>query len=138
MIVNKENKQSRSWLPVSWGKSGFTSGQAVGVAMEINGFPAGIKEIALARNTSLVTIGILLSSAVTAGLIRFEIVKNGSATGKTFDMTSSEGLKTMWEFNPGILTGAKGDTVGLLWGSSGSLNPSGTIDGVVFFEVQDG
>jgi len=138
VTVTTENKQRRVWLPAQWIKTGFTSGQGTGLAMAISGFPAGIKEIALARPTSLVTVGIQLSAAITAGLIRFEITKNGAATGKTVDLTSASGLKAMWEFDPGELTGTKGDVVGVLWGSSGSLAPSGTIDGVIFFEVQDG
>jgi hypothetical protein len=137
-MVSTENKQPRAFLPVQWSKSGFSAGQSTGIAMAITGFPSGINEFTLLRDTSLVTVGILLSSPVTAGFIRFEVVKNGSATGKTVDVNSGSGLAAMWEIKPGTMRGTKGDRIGVQWGSSATLAPSGTIDGVIFFEVQDG
>jgi hypothetical protein len=131
------SKSPKSFLPAQWTKEGFTAGQAVGVAMEIRSFPASINEMSLLRKTSLLTVAIILSAAPTAGLIRFELTKNGVDTGKTFDMTSVTGARQVWEFRPGELTGVKGDRVGIKWGSSGTLTPSGTIDGVVLLEVQD-
>lgn len=138
MSVTDTNKQRRAFLPVSWGKSGFTAGQSTGEAMSITGFPSGIFEFVFPRLTSLVTVGVLLSAAVTAGFIRFEIIKNGVGTGKTIDVDASKGTATMWELDPGTVKGAKGDRIGIQWGSSGILAPDGTIDGVLFFEVQDG
>jgi hypothetical protein len=130
-------KSPKAFLPVSWKKEGFTSGQATGVAMEIAGSPLSIVEFTLLRKTSLRTVGIKLTQGVSAGFVRFEITKNGSPTGKTVDMDSAAGAKKLWTFRPGELAGDAGDEIGLLWGSSGSLTPSGTIDGVVFFEIQD-
>lgn len=131
------NKSPRQWLPTEWMKEGITAGQATGLDMAVASYPASINTRPLARATSLVTVGIVLSAAVTAGLIRFEIVKNGTPTGKTFDMTSSEGTEHMWEFAPGELAGAKGDILGIQWGSSGTLAPNGTIDSMLSLEVQD-
>jgi hypothetical protein len=105
--------------------------------MQISSFPASINEMALPRKTSLLTLAIILSAAPTAGLIRFEITKNGVDTGKTFDMDMTTGTRQMWEFKPGELTGVKGDRIGVKWGSSAALLPSGSIDGVVLAEVQD-
>lgn len=131
------NKAPRAFLPVQWTKGGFTAGQTVGIAMQISGFPASIDEMSLLRKTSLLTVAIILSAVPTAGFIRFMLTKNGADTGKTFDMDSTTGLRQAWEFRPGELTGVKGDRVGVKWGSSGSLLPSGSIDGVVLLEVQD-
>ena len=131
------NKSPRAFLPAQWSKEGFTSGQAVGVAMEICSFPASIYEMSLIRETSLLSVAIILSAAPAVGFIRFELTKNGVSTGKTFDMDSTTGVRQVWVFRPGELTGVKGDRVGLKWGSSGTLAPSGSIDGVVLLEVQD-
>ena len=127
-------KSPRGYLPAFWKKVGVTAGQTAGVAMAI----AGISkvEIPLARKGSLVSIGVTLTEAVTAGLIRFEVTKNGTATGQTFDMDASSGLKQIWEFDPGVLVGNKGDELGFVWGSSGSLAPSGTIEAVLYAEMQ--
>jgi hypothetical protein len=130
------NKSPRQWL-ADWVKEGVTANQTTGADMAIVGYPLSIKILPLARKTSLVTVGIILSAAVTAGLIRFEIVKNGTPTGQTFDMTSTEGTKQMWTFNPGTLTGVKGDEIGIQWGSNAALLPTGTIDSVLSLEVQD-
>ena len=130
-------KSAKTFLPVFWTKTGFDSGQSTGVPMGISGFPSSIVEFALPRKTSLRTVGIMLSQAVTAGFIRFELTKNGSPTGKTVDVDVVAGSRKMWTFDPGELVGDAGDEVGILWGSSASLLPSGTIDGALFLEVQD-
>lgn len=131
------NKSPRAFLPAQWTKLGFTAGQAVGVPLQIGSFPASINEMSLIRETSLLAVAIILSAVPTAGFVRFELTKNGVDTGKTFDMDTTTGLRQVWEFRPGELTGDKGDRVGVKWGSSGSLLPSGSIDGVVLLEVQD-
>lgn len=125
---------SRTYLPAIWKKVGVTSGQTTGLAMSI----AGISkvEIPMARKCSIVSVAITLTEAVTAGLIRFELTKNGAPTGKQTDMTSAEGTKHIWEFEPGKLVGDKGDELGVLWGSSGSLAPSGAIEAAIYIEVQ--
>lgn len=130
-------KSPRAFLPAQWTKEGFTAGQVVGVAMQVSSFPASIVEMSFLRKTSLLTVAIILSAVPAAGFIRFMLTKNGADTGKTFDMDSTTGLRQLWEFKPGELTGVKGDRVGVKWGSSGALLPSGTIDGVVLLEVQD-
>ncbi len=129
-------KVPRTYLPAFWQKIGVTAGQATGVAMGITNITR--TEIPLARKGSIVSVGITVTSAVTAGLIRFELTKNETPTGKTFDMTSSSGLEQIWEFDPGALVGDKGDDLGVLWGSSGALLPTGTIEAVLYFEVQWG
>jgi hypothetical protein len=129
-------KSPRLLLPTTWVKTGFTAGQSVGVAMQLAGLPSSLVELPLPRAASLVMVGIVLSGPVAAGLIRFELTKNGIATGKTVDMDSTSGTKQMWELKPGELIGDKGDEIGILWGSSGSLAPSGSIDGALFLEVQ--
>ncbi len=129
-------KVPRTYLPGFWKKVGVTANQATGLAMEI----PGITKTALpfARRGSVVSVGVTLTAVVTAGLIRFELTKNGTPTGETFDMTSSSGTEQIWEFDPGVLVGEKGDELGILWGSSAALLPTGTIEAVLYFEVQWG
>jgi len=131
------SKSPKAFLPATWTKEDFTAGEAAGVAMAIGGFPAAINEMSLLRKTSLLSVAIVLSEPVTAGFIRFMITKDGADTGYTFDMDAAAGTRQVWQFNPGQVTGVKGTRVGVKWGSSAALAPSGVIDGVVFLEVQD-
>jgi hypothetical protein len=131
------SKSRKAFLPVFWAKAGFTSGQTTGVAMPISGFPSAIMEFVLPREVTLLTIGIMLSQALTAGFLRFELTRNGTPTGKTVDVDVAAGTRKLWTLRPGELTGDAADEVGLLWGSSPTMAPSGVIDGVIFFEVQE-
>ena len=129
-----EYKTPRNYLPVFWWKENIPAGGA-GVPMTINNLP--FEGFPFAKKASLVTLGIVLSEPVTAGLIRFEITKNGNPTGQTFDMDDSTGRKELWEFDPGKLVGNKGDELGILWGSNGSLAPADVIEAAIFVEVQE-
>lgn len=125
---------NRSFLPSFWKVTGVTSGQATGVPISVIGITRDT--IPMARKASVVSVGIMLSQAVTAGLIRIEGTLNGTDTGRTFDMTSAEGTKAIWEFTPGDIVLNKGQELGFKWGSSGTLAPSGTIELTCFVEVQ--
>ena len=129
-----KNTMPKSPLPGFWKKTNIPAGQATGVAMDIVGKTNNY--FVFQRKGSLVAVVIELTAAVTANFIRFEITKNGSATGKTFDMTSTEDTEAIWEFEPGVLVGNKGDKLGFLWGSHASLTPDGTIEAVIYPEVQ--
>lgn len=128
------NVSNRCFLPSFWKVTGVTSGQATGVPMNLLGVTRD--SIPMARRASIVSVGFLLSEAVTAGLIRVEATLNGADTSRTFDLTSSHGTKTIWEFDPGDTVLDKGDELGFKWGSSGTLAPSGTIELACFVEVQ--
>lgn len=121
-------------LPGFWKQAGVTSGQGTGLPMGIVGISK--ETLPLARKASIVAVGLTLTTPVTAGLIRFEITKNGVGTGITKDMTLAEGTRKIWEIDPGKLVFEKGDEIGFLWGSSASLTPSGTIEAVLYVEVQ--
>ena len=124
----------RTYLPAVWQKVGVTADQTAGVAMTI---PSISKvDLPFARKGSVVSVGITLTDAVTAGFIRFELTKDGTPTGKTFDMDSASGLHSIWEFPPGDLVGLKGEEIGILWGSNAALLPTGTIEAVLYVEVQ--
>ena len=127
-------RSDRVYPPAFWKKVGVTAGQSVGETMSIVGITR--TGFTLARAASLMTVGVVLTAPVTAGFMRFEITKNGTPTGKTFDMDDSTGVKQIWEFKAGELTGGKGDDIGFQWGSSGSLAPSGTIEAVLYVELQ--
>jgi hypothetical protein len=127
-------RSPRSYPPAFWRKVGVTAGQATAETMGIvgvtrPGFP-------LARDASLMSVGVTLTEPVTDGLIRFEVLKNGAPTGKTYDMDSSKGELQIWEFEAGEMTGDKGDEIGFQWGSNAGLLPSGTIEAVVYVELQ--
>ncbi len=126
---------ARAYLPVVWSVTGIAANVvAPGQVMSLNGLP--FNEFPLARDGSIVSVGIKISAAVTAGLIRFELTKGGVLTAEQFDMDSSSGLKSIWEFEPGELTFAKADEVGINAGSSAALLPAGTIDAILGIEVQ--
>jgi hypothetical protein len=131
------SKSRKVFLPVFWAKVGFTPGQTTGVAMPISGFPGTILEFVLPRETTLLTVGIMLSQALTAGFLRFELTRNGTPTGKTVDVDSAVGTRKLWTLRPGEVTGDVADEVGILWGSSPAMAPSGVVDGVIFLEVQE-
>ena len=133
--VTTERSMVRAFLPVVWQKAGVTANMsAPGEAMVIPGMSIGT--LPLPRDGSIITVGIVLTTPVTTGLIRFEVTKDGGLTGKQFDMTPASGVTSLWTFKPGELQFAKGDRAGLNWGSSASLVPTGTIEANVFIEVQ--
>ena len=127
-------KSPRAFLPSFWTKNDILAGESTGQYMDLAGLT--IKELPLPRRSSIVSIGLIVSQAVTAGLIRVELFKNDVATGVTQDITSESGLRKFWEFDPGKFVVDKGDRIGFKWDSSGSLSPSGSIDLAVFVEVQ--
>jgi hypothetical protein len=127
-------RSDRVFPPAFWKKVGVAAGQTTGVNMDIAGIARNV--FTLPRPASLMSVGVVLTAPVTAGLIRFEITKNGTPTGKTFDMDSTTGAKQIWEFKAGELTGDKGDDLGFQWGSSGTLQPDGTIEAVLYVELQ--
>lgn len=129
--------QPRAFLPVFWRYINFTAGQSSAVPMTIPGFPASMDEdVSVVRQSSLVTAGIMLSAPLTAGLLRLELTIDGTGTGDTIDMVPADGSRKVQTLAPGQLVLAKGDRVGVQWGSSAAMAPSGSIDGVVFLEVQ--
>jgi hypothetical protein len=127
-------RSARVFLPAFWRKTGIAAGQSTGLPMGIVGITKDT--LPLVRKASIVSVGITLTTPVTAGLIRFELTKNGVGTGITKDITLADGTRKIWELDPGQLVGNKNDEVGFLWGSSGSLTPDGTIEAVIYVEVQ--
>lgn len=127
-------RSDRVFPPAFWKVVGATAGQTTGVDMDIAGITRNV--FTLPRDASLMSVGVVLTQAVTAGFLRFEITKNGSPTGKTKDIDSSSGLKQIWEFKAGELTGDKGDDIGFQWGSNAGLLPTGTIEAVLYIELQ--
>lgn len=125
---------NRCFLPSFWKATGVTSGQTTGVPMSLIGITRD--SMPLARKASIVSVGMMLSEAVTAGFLRVQATLNGADTAKTFDLTAAQGTKTIWEFEPGDIVLGKGDEVGFKWGSSGTLAPSGSIEVTCFVEVQ--
>lgn len=128
--------QPRFWLPTIWGRADFASGQTVALAMAINGHPPGIDEFSLPRRMSLVSVGIELDAGVSAGFLRFQLTRNGTPVGPTWDMDDTTGLRRLIEVTPGTIIGQKGQRIGVVWGSPPSLSPAGSIDGVVMLEVE--
>ena len=121
------NRSDRVFPPCFWKAVGVTSGQGTGVVMPIPGI--SMTGFPFPRAASLMSIGIMLSEPVTDGFLRFEVLKNGVPTGKTFDMTSATGKRQIWEFEAGKLTAGKGTEIGFQWGSNASFAPSGVIEG---------
>jgi hypothetical protein len=127
-------RSDRVYPPAFWKKAGVTAGQVVGETMSIAGITR--TSFTLPRSASLMSVGVALTAPVTDGFVRFEVTKNGSPTGKAFDMDSTKGIKQIWEFAAGELKGVKGDDLGFQWGSNSALLPSGTIEAVIYVELQ--
>ena len=125
---------SRTFFPASWYKENTPAGQATGVAMQVTG--TAFEALPVPRMSSLLSVGIVLSEAVTANFIRFELTLNGTPTGKTVDMDSGMGTARIWEFKSGRFMLDKGDRIGVNWGSHPALAPDGVIDALVFFEME--
>lgn len=121
-------------MPSFWKVTGITAGQTTGVPISVIGITRD--SIPMARHASVVSVGCLLSEAITNGLIRIEATRNGIDTGRTFDLTGSSGTKAIWELTPGGNVLTKGQELGFKWGSSGTLTPSGTIELTIFVEIQ--
>jgi hypothetical protein len=136
MPGNETIDQSRRvFLPAEWRAASIPAGQATPIALAIPGFTA-IDAMPLAERATLRSVGIVLSQPVTAGLIRFQLTRDGALVGPTFDMTSASGDKAQWTFKPGELVGAKGAAVGVALGTSGTLAPAGVIEALVVIDVQ--
>jgi hypothetical protein len=129
------DRSRRVFLPAEWRAENIPAGQATPVAMAIPGFTT-IARMPLSERATLRAVGLVLSQAVTAGLIRFQLTRNGALVGPTFDMTSASGTKALWTFKPGELVGAKGAEIGVSLGSSGSLTPAGVIEALAVIDVQ--
>ena len=128
-------KSARTFFPPEWIKSGITAGQLTGLPMAIVGVPL-INAMPMPRKGSIVSVGIVMSGAVTAQFIRFIITKNGVETNKSTDMDAAAGAAKILEFDPGKLVFDKGDRIGVNWGSHPGLLPSGVIEALIIFEVQ--
>jgi hypothetical protein len=124
----------RSFFPASWTHAAIAKGQTTGIPMLVSA--TSFAELPVPRAISVVSVSIVLSEAVTANFIRFEVTKNGVPTGKTVDMDAAAGSAKIWEFASGRFMLEKGDRIGVNWGSHPSLAPNGVIDALVFFEVE--
>ncbi len=136
MTVSAASKQPVSYIPFIWKIVGVTSGQTTPLVVNVSGI-SGITRFALVKEASVVSITVQLSSALTNGYLDLEITKGGSATGKTIRMNAAAGTFKRVNFVPGKLTGGPGDRLGLQWSSNGPMAPSGSINAVAFFEVQN-
>ncbi len=125
----------RAFFPLTWIKTGITAGQSPGVPMDLMGGSI-IKTFPLPRDTSIVTVGIILSAAVATNFIRFGLTVDDVEQAQTIDMDPAAGLQKLVTFAPGKFVVQKGERIGVNWGSHGSLTPSGTIEAIVAFEVQ--
>jgi len=125
---------SRTFFPASWYAEDIPAGQTVGVAMKVTG--TSFETLPMPRESSMMSVGIVLSEAVTAGFIRFELTLNGAGTGKTLDMESGDGAAKIWEFKSGRFMLTKGQRIGVDFGSHPDLLPAGVIDALVFFEME--
>lgn len=128
-------KSPRQFFPIEWIKTGITAGQTTGTPMEIVGVPT-IRTMPMPRKGSIVSVGIVLSEAVTAQFVRFIVTKNGVETNKSTDITPSDGTKKLLEFDSGKLVFDKGDVLGFNWGTHPGFAPSGVIEALIICEVQ--
>lgn len=130
-----QTKSPRQFFPPEWIKSDIPAGQTTVIPMGIVGVPL-INSMPMPRPGSVVSVGVVLSQAITNQFVRLEVFKNGSGTGKTRDITPSHGTKTLFEFEPGTLPFGKGTELGFGWGSHPGLAPADVIEMLVIAEIQ--
>ena len=129
-------KSPRAFVPWVWKVVNAAAGQGA-TPVGVSGFPTGIARFALPRQTSVKTMTVQLSAALTAGWLDFEITKGGVATGKKIRMNAAAGTVKRMDFAPGELVGGPGERIGVEWSSAAAMTPDGTVDAVAFFEIQD-
>lgn len=129
-------RSSRTFVPWIWKQVNIPSGQSA-TQMNVSGFPNGISRFAPFRDTSIVSLSVQISTAVTAGWIDFEITKGGAATGQKVRMNIAAGTVKRLDITPGTITGGPGNRIAVECSSDAGLTPSGSIDAVVTLEAQD-
>jgi len=127
-------KSNRIFIPGFWKAENVTASQGTGIPMIVPGIP--FATWAFPRSAALTSVGLRLTEAITAGFLRLVVTKNGTETAKLLDLTSSHGTKYLWELSASNLVGNKGDELGFNWGSNAAFAPSGSIDLVVYAEIQ--
>jgi hypothetical protein len=130
-------RSPKAYLPWTWKQLNLAASQAA-TQIGVSGLPNGIERFPLPRQSSVVTMTVQLSAALTAGFADFEITIGGTGTGKTVRMNAAAGTVKKTRFDPGEIVGSAGDRLGVESSSNGAMLPSGSVDAVVFFEIQDG
>ncbi len=125
----------RRFFPAVWYSTNVPA--SASGKIDIAGFPAGLNEMPFPRQGSIVAIIVALSAAVTAGQMVVRVTKDGVNTGDTVTIQSGAGTRRIEDFDPGDITFNRNHNLGVRLSSSSDLAPAGSIDLVVYFEVQD-
>ena len=125
----------RRYFPAVWTSTNIPAD--MGEKIDIAGFPAGLREMPFPRQGCIVSAVVALSEAVTAGQIVVRLTKDGVNTGDIITVQDTAGTRRVEDFDPGTITFNRNHELGVRLTSDSSLTPDGTIDLVVYFEVQD-
>ena len=125
----------RRFFPAVWYRTNVPA-SATG-KIDIAGFPAGLNEMPFPRQGTIVAIVVALSEAVTAGQMVVRVTKDGVNTGDVVTIQDTAGTRRVEDFEPGVITFNRNHNLGVRLSSSAALAPAGSIDLVVYFEVQD-
>lgn len=108
----------------------FTSATAVSNVAGITGFTAP-------ASGSFRTCMVKNNAAITAGTLALRWRVNGASVGSAAcQMDSTNNRQTSQALNPGVVTFAAGDTIGLAFDTSATFAPAGTNDFTVYWSVE--
>lgn len=131
-MVDAQYREHRATLPAIWQKESIAAGSSGTIGI------SGIAKnrLPLIGKASVVRVMIGLTEPVTAGYIEFEAIIGGVATGQTIRINAAHGVERAWVIAPGKLTLDQKQQLGFTWSAGGGLLPDGTIEAILYVEVQ--
>lgn len=128
-------KSPRAFLPMLWTATNLppNSNQVADIA----GLQPGLNQVPMARAGSVAAVLVLLSTPVTAQAITVTLRKNGSNTSNQIVVGPADGLVKVAELPLVNTAYAVGDLVGIAVSTPLGFAPAGTVDLVVYLEVQN-
>ena len=127
-------KSPRAYLPIVWAHNNVPVN--ADVVMAAAGLPVGMDQIPVARAGSVTSVVALLSSPVTNGALDLTLRLNGVDTTERIVFDPTDGTALVLMIPPGLVELDVGDTLGIHLESSTPFAPAGSIDVVVYLEVE--
>ena len=126
-------KSVRGYFPAVWAKKDIdaSTNGTIKYFSQVEILPLPVK-------SSVVSITVVLSAALTAGDLNFRITKDGIPIGGGANclMEPADGVSQTKTFEPGKVVVGKAKALGVNWNADAAMLPSGSIDAVIYFEVQ--
>jgi hypothetical protein len=95
-----------------------------------------VEILALPTKSSVVSMTVNLSAALTAGWLDLKITRDGALVGKKVRMEPADGVSQTKQFKPGEVVVGIAKQLGVDWVADAAMLPTGSVDVVVSFEVE--